>query len=94
MQVEMQPHHVAGLWDNIRETLANSEAAWEYISYYECPADRTVTFCKAESNEAGRPGIWTYMVYACTAGKETVMTPTDLDTYRSVFVLWALTAQT
>lgn len=96
MQVETQPHHMAGLLANIRETLANSDAEWEdiYSAYYECPEDGTVTFYEAESAEAGRPGIWTYMVYACTAGKETVMTPTDLDTYRSVFVLWALTAQT
>jgi len=96
VQVETQPHHVAGLLANIRETLANSDAEWEdiYSAYYECPEDGTVTFYEAESAEAGRPGIWTYMVYEWAAGEETVMTPTDLDTYRSVFVLWALAAQT
>jgi hypothetical protein len=45
VQVETQPHHVAGLLANIRETLANSDAEWEdiYSAYYECPEDGTVT---------------------------------------------------
>jgi hypothetical protein len=96
VQVETQPHHVAGLLANIRETLANSDAEWEdiYSAYYECPEDGTVTFYEAESAEAGRPGIWTYMVYACTAGEETVVLQADLDTYQPVLALRALAAQT
>jgi len=95
VQVETQPHHMAGLLANIRESLADSDAEWEdiYSAYYECPEDGTTTFYEAESAEAGKPGIWTYMVYECAPGEETVLTNADIDTYQPVLALRALAGQ-
>lgn len=64
VQVETQPHHIAGVLAEIRNTLENSDCEWEdiYSASYECEEDGTTTFYEGESAEAGNPGIWTYVV--------------------------------
>lgn len=95
VQVETQPHHLAGLLAEIREVVDGEEITWEdlYSAYYECPEDGTVTFYEAESAEASRPGVWTYVVYPCAPGEETVITQADIDTYRPLLALRELAAQ-
>ncbi len=95
VQVETQPHHLAGLLANIRQTLSHSDCQWEdiYSAYYECPQDSTTTFYEAECAQAGKPGIWTYVVYECAEGEETVLTQADIDTYQPVLALRQLANQ-
>ncbi len=82
VQVETQPHHIAGVLAEVRQILAENELDWDeiYSAYYECEEDGTTTFYEAESADAGSPGIWTYMVYDCAAGEEKVVTNVDIDT--------------
>lgn len=80
VQVETQPHHIAGVLANIRDTLENS-------AYYECEEDETITFYEGESAEAGNPGIWTYVVYDCAVGEEEVVTNLDINTLHPVLEL-------
>lgn len=89
VQVETQPHHIAGVLANIRDTFENSDCEWEdvYSAYYECQEDGTITFYEGESAEAGNPGIWTYVVYDCTAGEEEVVTNLDINTFNPVLQL-------
>jgi hypothetical protein len=89
VQVETQPHHLAGVLANVRDTLDNSDCEWDdvYSAYYECEDDGTTTFYEAESAEAGNPGIWTYMVYECIAGEEEVVTDIKIDTLDPVLRL-------
>ena len=46
VQVETQPHHIAGVLAEIRNTLENSDCEWEdiYSASYECEEDGTTTF--------------------------------------------------
>ena len=46
VQVETQPHHIAGVLANIRDTLENSDCEWEdiYSASYNCEEDGTTTF--------------------------------------------------
>lgn len=76
VQIESQPHHIAGVLASIRETLEDSDCEWEdvYSAYFECEDDGTITFYEAESAEEGNPGIWTYVVYDCAEGEEEVVT--------------------
>jgi hypothetical protein len=92
VQVETQPHHIAGVLAEVRETLENSDCDWDdiYSAYYECEEDGTTTFYEAESAEAGNPGIWTYMVYDCAAGEEEVVTNVNIDTLEPVLQLQKL----
>jgi hypothetical protein len=89
VQVESRPHHIAGVLANIRDTLENSDCQWEdvYSAYYDCEHDGTVTFYEGESVEAGNPGIWTYMVYDCTATEEEVVTNLTINTLDPVLEL-------
>jgi hypothetical protein len=89
VQVESQPHHIAGVLANIRETLEASDCEWEdvYSAYFDCEEDGTVTFYEAESAEAGNPGIWTYVVYDCTAAEEEVVTNLTINTLDPVLEL-------
>ena len=82
VQVETQPHHIAGVLAEVRQILEENELNWDeiYSAYYECEEDGTTTFYEAESADAGSPGIWTYMVYDCAAGEEKVVTNVDIDT--------------
>jgi hypothetical protein len=82
VQVATEPHHIAGVLSEIREILSHSECEWEniYSAYYECDKDGTVTFYEGESAEAGKPGIWTYIVYDCAPGEEEVVANLDIDT--------------
>ena len=82
VQVETQPHHIAGVLAEVRQILEENELDWDeiYSAYYECEEDGTTTFYEAESADAGSPGIWTYMVYDCAAGEEKVVTNVDIDT--------------
>ena len=89
MQVETQPHHIAGVLAEIRNTLENSDCEWEdiYSASYECEEDGTTTFyegvyperSRRESAEAGNPGICTYVVYDCDQSEE-VVTNLDINT--------------
>lgn len=92
VQVETQPHHIAGVLASIRDTLENSDCEWEdvYSAYYECEEDGTTTFYEAESAEAGNPGIWTYVVYDCAVGEEEVVTNLDINTLDPVLELQKL----
>lgn len=96
VQVETQPHHVAGVLANIRDILSDDEdgCSWEdvYSAYYECEADETITFYEAESAEAGSPGIWTYVVYDCAAGEEEVVNNLNLDAREPLLQLKKLAA--
>lgn len=90
VQVETQPHHIAGVLAEVNEILAdNPEIDFSeiYSAYFECEEDGTITFYEAESAEAGNPGIWTYMVYDCEAGKEEVVTNTDINSLAPVIQL-------
>ncbi|GAB4218355.1 MAG: hypothetical protein OHK0012_26920 [Synechococcales cyanobacterium] len=82
VQIETQPHHIAGVLSKIREVLQGSDCEWEdiYSAYYNCAEDGTTTFYEGESAEAGKPGIWTYVVYDCDLGKEEVVTNLDINT--------------
>jgi hypothetical protein len=81
VQVETQPHHIAGVLASIRETLEMSDCNWDDIlsSYYECKDDETITFYESEVVDAGNPGIWTYVVYECEEGQETVVMDEDIN---------------
>jgi hypothetical protein len=89
VQVESQPHHIAGVLAEIRETLENSDCEWEdvYSAYFECEEDGTATFYEGESAEAGNPGIWTYVVYDCAVGEEEVVTNLKINTLAPVLQL-------
>jgi hypothetical protein len=82
VQVETQPHHIAGILAVVRQTLKENDLPWGalYSAYYDCEEDGTTTFYEAESADAGSPGIWTYMVYDCAGGEEKVVTNIDIDT--------------
>ena len=82
VQVETQPHHIAGVLAEVRQILDENDLNWDeiYSAYYECEEDGTTTFYEAESADAGSPGIWTYMVYDCAAGEEKVATNVDINT--------------
>lgn len=89
VQVETQPHHLAGILGSIQDTLNHSDCDWEGIlsAYYECEDDSTVTFYESEGVDAGNPGIWTYVVYECAAGEENVLTAADINTLNPVLQL-------
>jgi hypothetical protein len=89
VQVETQPHHIAGVLANIQDTLDNSDAKFEdvYSAYYECDEDGTITFYEAESAEAGSPGIWTYMVYECEEAEEGIVMNKEINTYLPLLAL-------
>lgn len=95
VQVETQPHHIAGVLSNIRETLKSSDCAWEdiYSAYYDSEEDGTTTFYEGESAEAGKPGIWTYIVYDCDLGKEEVVINLDIDTLDPALKLRRIVAE-
>lgn len=95
VQVETQPHHIAGVLSNIRETLENSDCEWEdiYSAYHDSEEDGTTTFYEGESAEAGKPGIWTYVVYDCDLGKEEVVTNLDIDTLDPALKLRRIVAE-
>jgi hypothetical protein len=80
VQVETQPHHLAGVLAEIQDVLNNSDCEWEdvYSAYYECEDYGTITFYEGESAEEDNPGIWTYMAYECDAGEEEVIISTPL----------------
>lgn len=86
VQVETQPHHIAGVLAEVNQVMRENELDWGdvYSSYYECEADGTTTFYESETAEAGNPGIWTYMVYECAEGEEEVITNADFDPLRVV----------
>ncbi|WP_339381775.1 hypothetical protein [Dendronalium phyllosphericum] len=74
IQIESQPHHITGIF----KTLLNSknkhgcELTNIHSAYYKCEEEGTVTFYQAYKTETDNPGIWTYVVYECPAGKEQV----------------------
>lgn len=94
VQVESQPHHIAGVLASIRETLEESDCEWDdiYSAYFEYEDDGTYTFYEAESAEAGNPGIWTYVVYDCAVGEEEVVTDIKINTIDPLLQLRLLAA--
>ncbi|MDB9412645.1 hypothetical protein [Microcystis aeruginosa] len=92
VQVETQPHHIAGVLTVIQETMNDSDCEWEdvYSAYYECEDDGTITFYEGESAEEDNPGIWTYVVYECAAGEETVMNNVNINTFAPLLQLQQL----
>ncbi|MEB3311105.1 MAG: hypothetical protein VKJ02_12805 [Snowella sp.] len=94
VQVETQPHHITGVLGSIQDILDNSDCEWDdiYSAYYECEDDGTITFYEAESAEAGNPGIWTYVVYDCEIGEETVVTDININTLEPALQLQQLLA--
>lgn len=96
VQVDTQPHHIAGVLAKVRNTLENSDCQWEdiYSAYYECEKDGTVTFYEGESAEAGKPGIWTYVVYDANADEEVVVPNLDINTLAPVLQLKKLLGET
>ncbi len=82
VQVESQPHHIAGVLAEIRLVIEENALPWSAIqsAYYDCEEDGTTTFYEGESAEAGNPGVWTYVTYDCAAGEEKVVTNVDIDT--------------
>lgn len=50
VQVETQPHHIAGVLAEIRRVLENSDCDWDdiYSAYYEHEEDCTITFYEGE----------------------------------------------
>ncbi len=94
VQVESQPHHIAGVLANIREVLEESDCEWDdiYSAYFEYEDDGTYTFYEAESAEAGNPGIWTYVVYDCAVGEEEVVTDIKINTLNPLLQLRLLAA--
>jgi len=95
VQVETQPHHIAGVLEAIRETLTSCDGEWEdiYCSHYDSEKDGTTTFYEGESAKAGKPGIWTYVVYDCDLGKEEVVTNLDIDTFDPALKLRRIVAE-
>jgi hypothetical protein len=92
VQVETQPHHIAGVLAAIQETMNDSDCEWEdvYSAYYECEDDGTITFYEGESAEEDNPGIWTYVVYECAAGEEAVITNVNINTFAPLLQLQKL----
>jgi hypothetical protein len=80
VQVETQPHHLAGISTTIQDILDNSDCEWDDIfsAYYECEDDSTITFYESEIVDGGNPRIWTYVVYECEEGAEDVLTDADI----------------
>lgn len=89
VQVETQPHHIAGVLAEVNSVIQENDLEWEdvYSAYYECEADGTTTFYESEIVDAGQPGIWTYMVYECAEGEEEVITNADLDIIQPALAL-------
>lgn len=81
VQLETQPHHIAGVLGSIQKAMEMSGCDWEDMlsAYYECEEDGTITFYESEVVGAGNPGIWTYVVYECAEGEETVVTSKDIN---------------
>ena len=92
VQIESQPHHIAGVLASIRETLEDSDCEWEdiYSAYFEYEDDGTYTFYESEGVDAGNPGIWTYVVYDCVAGQEEVVTDININTLNPLLKLQQL----
>lgn len=74
IQVETQPHHITRLFEKVMALMSLSQCEFAKIhsAYYECEEDGTITFYQAQKTDTGNPGIWTYIVYECPEGEETV----------------------
>ncbi|MDB9495303.1 hypothetical protein PN441_03430 [Spirulina major CS-329] len=82
VQVETQPHHLAGVVSVILASLNHSDCGWEdiYSAFYDFSDDGTTTFYESEQAEAGQPGIWTYVVYDCEIGAEEIVQNLEINT--------------
>ncbi|MEH2242512.1 deaminase [Nostoc sp.] len=94
VQVETQPHHIAGVLAKIRWGLENSDCDWDdiYSAYYEHEEDCTITFYEGESVGAGNPGIWTYVVHSCAISEEEVRKNSDINILTPALELQQLAA--
>jgi hypothetical protein len=92
VQVETQPHHIAGVLAEIRQALESSDCNLDdiYSAYYEHEQDCTITFYESESVEADNPGIWTYLVHSCAVGEEEVRKNPDINTLTQALELQQL----
>ncbi|MCM0589752.1 MAG: hypothetical protein HEQ35_12090 [Gloeotrichia echinulata IR180] len=85
IQVESQPHHIAGIFQAITRSLSLRHCEFTEIhsAYYECEEDGTMTFYQAKKTDTGNPGIWTYLVYECPEGQEKVFRDAFIETSSS-----------
>ncbi|WP_322664728.1 hypothetical protein [Dendronalium sp. ChiSLP03b] len=74
IQIESQPHHITGIFRTLVNSKNNYGCELNNINsaYYKCEAEGTVSFYQAYKTETENPGIWTYVVYECPAGKEQI----------------------
>ena len=83
VQVESQPHHITGIFRKILHSfkdihlckLNDVESA-----YFEYEEDRTMTFYQSASTDLDGSGIWTYLTYECSKGKERVFHDSSINT--------------
>jgi hypothetical protein len=82
IQIESQPHHITGLFQNIMSSkrLYCCEFTDIHRDYYQCEEDGTITFYQAKKIANSNPGIWTYLVYECPEGAEQVFGDSLIDT--------------
>ncbi len=83
IQVESQPHHITGIFRKIIQPfkdihlckLEDAESA-----YFEDEENETITFYQAASTDLAPSGIWTYLTYKCSKGKEQVFNDSSINT--------------
>ncbi|MDF5727085.1 MAG: hypothetical protein PUP92_03390 [Rhizonema sp. PD38] len=83
IQVESQPHHITCIFRKIIQQfkdihlckLNDAESV-----YFEDKEDETTTFYQAASSDFARSGIWTYLTYECSKGKEQVFNDSYINT--------------
>ncbi|MDF5724606.1 MAG: hypothetical protein PUP91_29915 [Rhizonema sp. PD37] len=83
IQVDSQPHHITGIFRKIIQPfkdihlckLKDAES-----TYFEDTEDETTTFYQAASTDLVRAGIWTYLTYKCSKGKEQVFNDSSINT--------------
>ncbi len=85
IQVENQPHHITGVFAKIMGSMSLRHCEFTEVQSgcYECEEDGTITFYQAEKTDTGNPGIWTYLVYECPEGEETVFRDSLIETTSS-----------
>ncbi len=82
IQIENQPHHITGIFKKIAQLKSPYHCELSDIdsAYYQCEEDGTITFYQGNKINNIAPGIWTYLLYDCPAGEETVFCDSFIDT--------------
>jgi hypothetical protein len=81
-QIESQPHHITGVYRKIvrMQDMRGYTFAGIDHAYFECEDDGTITFYKAQTPDGTEQGVWTYVVYECPEGEETVFPDAAINT--------------